>query len=168
MSKVSILTNMKRKVNTVLINHVANLLVLLTIIMVTSCSGLKEDIEFKGIKNVVVDGTTEPRLKAEAFFYNPNNKRMRLKKIDVEVFANGKKVAEIDQKLTTVIPAHDNFSIALDVKLAMKELGFLDTLLGMIGGKKMEIQYKGSLKLTYHGLPIRVPVDYKDQIRVKF
>lgn len=165
MSKVSILTNMKRKVNTLLMR---NLIWLLALLMVASCNGLKEDIQFKGIKNVVVDGTTEPRLKAEAFFYNPNNTRMHLKKIDVEVFANGKKVAEIDQKLTTLIPARDQFSIPLDVKLAMKELGFLDTLLGMIGGKKMDIQYKGSIKLTYHGFPIRVPVDYKDQIRVKF
>ncbi|HEY8936210.1 MAG TPA: LEA type 2 family protein [Cyclobacteriaceae bacterium] len=159
---------MNRKVHIEFTSHITTVLVLLTIVMITSCHGLKEDIEFRGIKNVVVDGTTEPRLKAEAFFYNPNDTRMRLKKIDVEIFANGKKVAEIDQKLTTVIPARDQFSISLDVKLAMKELGFLDTLLGMIGGKKMEIQYKGSLKLTYHGFPIRVPVDYKDQIRVKF
>jgi hypothetical protein len=54
------------------------------------------------------------------------------------------------------------------VKLALKELGFMDTLFGMLGGKKFQIEYKGFLKLTYHGFPIRVPVNYKDEIRVKF
>ena len=134
----------------------------------TSCDAPKEQIVLRRIKDVVVDGTTEPRLKAEAIFYNPNDVRLKLKKIDITIFANGKKVAEIDQKLTTAIPSQKEFSIPLEVKLAMKELGFMDTLLGMIGGKKMQIQYKGHLKLTYHGFPIRVPVDYKDEIRVKF
>jgi len=115
-----------------------------------------------------VDATTEPTLKANAMFYNPNNTRMKLKHIDIDVFLKGKKVAEVDQKLALLIPAKGEFSIPLEVKLAMKELGFIDTLLGMIGGKKMEIQYVGHLKLTYHGFPIRVPVDYKDEIKVKF
>ena len=93
---------------------------------------------------------------------------MRLKKIDVDIYISGKKVGEVDQDLTTIIPANDEFTVPLEVKLAMKDFGILDTLFGMLGAKRMEIQYKGSLKLTYHGLPIRVPVDYKDEIRLNF
>jgi len=43
----------------------------------------------------------------------------------------------------------------------------LDTLLGMLGGKKLNVHYKGALKLNYHGMPIRVPVDYKDEVRIR-
>ncbi len=142
--------------------------VLVLLFIVTGCTLPKDEIVLRQIKDVVVDAASEPTLKANAVFYNPNNVRMRLKKINVEVFVDGKKVAHVNQDLKTIIPARDEFSIPLEVKLAMKELGFMDTLFGIIGGKKFKVEYKGVLKLTYHGLPIRVPVEFNDEIRIKF
>jgi LEA14-like dessication related protein len=142
-------------------------LLLIICLLFAGCQRPKEPIVLRQIKDVVADASSEPKLKAEAVFYNPNKIRMKLRKIKVDVFINGKRTAEIDQDFRTVIPAQDEFSVPLEVKLAMKELGFLDTVLGMIGGKKMEIRYVGSLKLTYHGVPVRVPVDYKSEIKIK-
>jgi LEA14-like dessication related protein len=144
------------------------LIFLILLLALSSCDTPKEPIVLRGIRDVVVDGTTDPKLKAKVIFYNPNDTRMKLKKINIDIFSNGKKVGQVDQKLTTEIPAKNEFTIPLEVHLAIKELGFVETLLSMIGGKKMQIQYKGHLKLTYHGFPIRVPVDYNDEIRVKF
>lgn len=142
-------------------------LIILISSIFTACEHPKEPIVLRQVRDVVADASSEPKLKAEAIFYNPNNIRMKLRKIKVDVFINGKRTAEIDQDFKTVIPAQKEFSVPLEVKLAMKELGFLDTVLGMIGGKKMEIRYVGSLKLSYRGIPIRVPVDYKSEIRIK-
>jgi LEA14-like dessication related protein len=137
-------------------------------LMLGNCQKPDQPIELKRIKDVVVDATTDPMLKAQAVFHNPNNVRMRLKKIKIDIIINGKKTGEIDQDLKTVIPARSEFTVPLEVKLAMKEVGFLDTIFSMLGGKKFAVQYKGVLKLSYHGVPIRVPVDYNDEIRVKF
>src|SRR5690606_23766900 len=101
-------------------------------------------------------------------FYNPNKVRGRLKNISVDIYVNGKKTANVDQKLKTLIPAQSEFTVPIEVKLAMKELGFMDTVLGMIGGKKFEVRYEGYVKLSYRGVPIKVPVNYKDEIRVRF
>lgn len=133
-----------------------------------ACAKPDQDIVLRQIKDVVVDASSEPMLKANAVFYNPNRVRGRLKKIDVEIFVNGKKAASVDQKLKTVIPAAAEFTVPIEVKLALKELGFMDTLFGMIGGKTFQIHYKGSLNLSYHGLPLHVPVDYKDEARIRF
>ena len=65
--------------------------------------------------------------------------RGRLKKIDVEIFVNGKKAASVNQTLKTSIPAASEFTVPLEVKLAIKELGVMDTIFGMIGGKKFDI-----------------------------
>jgi hypothetical protein len=46
-------------------------------------------------------------------------------------------------------------------------MGFLDTIFGIIGGKKMKIEYKGSISITYKGVPIKVPVKYQSEIRVR-
>jgi LEA14-like dessication related protein len=133
-----------------------------------SCQKPDQDIVLKQVKDVVADATSEPTLRAEAIFFNPNKISGKLKNIDVEIFVNGKKAGKVDKAYKIKIPANGEFSVPLEVKLNMKELGTLDTILGMIGGKKFDIKYVGKLNLTYHGLPVRVPIDYKSQIRVSF
>jgi LEA14-like dessication related protein len=137
-------------------------------VALSGCKKPEEDIVLRQIRDVVVDANTEPMLKANAIFYNPNKVRGRLKKIDIEIFVNGKKAASVDQSLKTAIPAASEFTVPLEVKLALKEMGVLDTIFGMIGGKKFKIRYKGTLRLTYHGFPINVPVDYEDDVRLSF
>jgi LEA14-like dessication related protein len=155
-------------------NNIFTLFVRFTIIILfgTVLYGCKtgdyEEIKLKQIRDVVVDANTDPHLRATAIFFNPNNKQGRLKKINVDIYVNGKKAGKIDQKLHTLIPANGEFSVPLEVQLAIKELGFFDTLLGVLGGKKFEVRYEGSLKLTYHGIPFRVPVKYTDEVRIRF
>jgi LEA14-like dessication related protein len=139
-----------------------------SVVLVTSCQRPKEEIVLRQIKDVVVDATSDPLLKANAIFFNPNDVGGKLKRINVDIFVNGKKAASVNQELKTVIPANAEFTIPLEVKLAIKELGFMDTLLGVIGGKTFEVRYEGFLKLTYHGFPLNVPVRYKDDVRIRF
>jgi LEA14-like dessication related protein len=136
--------------------------------MFTSCERPKEDIVLRHVKDVVADATSDPMLKAEAVFYNPNSMHGKLKHINVEIFVNGKKAGIVKQDFKIKIPAKGEFSVPLEVKLNMKELGLLDTILGMIGGKRFDIRYVGDLRLSYHGIPVKVPVDHKSQIRVSF
>ena len=142
--------------------------VLLMFVVMSGCKGPDEKIVLRKIRDVVVDASTEPILKANAVFFNPNDMRGKLKRINVEVFVDGKKAAVVNQKLKTHIPAKGEFIVPLEVKLSIKELGFMDTLLGVIGGKKFEVRYEGSLKLSYRGFPLNVPVHYKDEVRIKF
>ena len=144
-----------------------SLFILLSVV-ITGCKRPKEDIVLRQIKDVVVDATSDPMLKANAIFYNPNSMRGKLKKIDVDIYVDGKKAASVNQQLKTQIPAQAEFTVPLEVKLNIKELGFMDTLFGLIGGKKFEVRYEGVLKLSYHGVPINVPVKYRDEVRIRF
>lgn len=136
--------------------------------LVSACKRPDEKIVLRRIKDVVVDATSSPVLKANAVFFNPNDMRGKLRRINVDIFVDGKKAASVNQMLKTVIPANAEFSVPIEVKLAIKELGFMDTILGVIGGKKFEVRYEGTLKLSYHGFPINVPVNYRDEVRIRF
>ena len=142
--------------------------VLVMLVIAAGCQKPDQEIVLRHINDVVLDATSEPMLKANAIFYNPNKMRGRLKKIDVEIFVNGKKAASVEQTFKTSIPAVSEFTVPLEVRLAIKDLGVMDTIFGMIGGKTFEVHYKGSLKLSYRGFPINVPVDYKDDVRLRF
>lgn len=137
------------------------------ILILYSCKP-EEPIEFKYIKNVVVDLSAGPLLRGEAVLYNPNKTKIKIRKIKVDIYVEGKKSGEVDQKLNFMIPAEREFSIPLEVKVSLREIGLQDALQGILGGKNLEVRYKGSVKINYHGLPVGIPVDYKSEIRVKF
>lgn len=140
---------------------------LIALLIVQGC-GPKEDIQFKYVKDVIVDANIEPTLKGNAVLYNPNKQRMKLRKVNVDVYVNEKKMARIDQDPSLLIPAEAEFTIPLEVKLNMKEIGFMDTLFGVLGGKKMKVRYKGTISVTYKGIPVRIPVDYESTVNLRF
>jgi LEA14-like dessication related protein len=137
-------------------------------IMMTGCSGPKEKVVLKDIRDVVVDSNTDPRLKANAIFYNPNKEQGKLRGIHVDIYVNGKKAGVVNQDVKIKIPARGEFTVPLEVALSIKELGFMDTLMGVLGGKTFNIRYEGHLRVTYHGLPIRIPVNYEDKVKIRF
>ena len=71
-------------------NRSAQLLFLALFVLV-SCAKPEEEIVLRHIRDVVVDASSEPMLKANAVFFNPNDMRGKLRKIDVEIFVDGKK-----------------------------------------------------------------------------
>jgi hypothetical protein len=127
----------------------------------------KEDVVLRQIREVVVDAEPEPTLTAKAVLFNPNKMRMKLRKMNIEIFVDGKKAALIDQDIDLEVPANGEFIVPLKAKLNLKEMGLLDTIFGILGGKKLNVHYKGSISITYKSIPIKVPVDYKNEVRIK-
>jgi LEA14-like dessication related protein len=129
----------------------------------------KEQVVLRAIENVeLVPGQgVDPILKADARFYNPNKIRMKIKAIELDVFIDGKKTARVDQKLKSVIKSQSEFTLPLEVQLSMKEIGLVDALLGLFGGKKYLLNYKGHIKVTIKGFPLRIPVDYTKEVKLR-
>ena len=145
-----------------------NIFYFLLLLLVTACVP-KEEVVLRSIKNEKLETSADGDqvLKADAIFYNPNNVRMKLKEINIEVFVNGKKSAHSDQKFNSLIKAKSEFTVPLEIKLSLKDLGLLDTILAFLGGKKYEIQFKGHLRIKVNGFTFKVPVDHKEELRMK-
>lgn len=145
-----------------------NLILFFFLIITLTACGDYDAVQLRQIKNVVADVTDDPTLKAEALFYNPNNKNGKLKAINVDVYVEGKKAAVVKQKLKIKVPAKGEFTVPLLVKINLKEQGIMNTLLSVLGAKRLKVRYKGHVRISYHGLPIIVPVDHEEEIRVRF
>lgn len=150
--------NMKRLIFVVLI---------LTMIL-GSCQRPEEAPVFKRVDNIEVTGINgkEAYLNADAHFYNPNDVRMKLSKVEVDVEIEGNKIGTIRQSLKTKIPAMSEFKIPLDATFDMTQVGFLQSVFSILGGKKLKVHYKGFIKVSMHGIPVKVPVDYEDEVRL--
>jgi LEA14-like dessication related protein len=127
----------------------------------------KKDIELKQIKSVVGDISDEPMLKAQVVFFNPNKQKGTLKRINADVFVKDKKVAVVDQQVKVKVPSQGEFTLPLEVKLNLKESGVINTLLSLVGARKIKVRYKGHVKVIYHGLPVTIPIDHEEEVSVR-
>lgn len=128
-----------------------------------------ERIVFKNIREITVEPGPQgdPLVRGLALFHNPNRVRMSLREINLEVFVDGKKAAHVQQRPKIRIPARGDFSVPIEMQLSLKELGLLNTLRNLLGGKKYSLRYVGYLRVRVHGVVVKVPVDYQDELRLK-
>src|SRR4051812_39730405 len=117
------INSVQQKTNNILVINARYVFILL--LFVISCRTPKEEIVLRQIKDVVVDSGSSPKLKARATFFNPNDTRIKLKKIDIEIFVSGKKVGTVNQDLKLIIPPKDEFFVDIEVLLALKELNIV-------------------------------------------
>ncbi len=141
----------------------------IVLLIFSGCKGPEEAPEFKYVENVRVTNVTDKEafLNADAVFYNPNDMGMTLRAIDVDVSIEGKEVGRIEQSEKIRIPASSEFSVPLGGTFNIGDVGVLNTVLGMLGGKKLMVRYTGHIKVTMNGLPMRVPVDYEGEVKLR-
>ena len=140
---------------------------LLMIVLAGSCAP-KEQVEFRKVLNVRLEAVAKtPTLKADLVFYNPNKGNAKLKKIEMDILLNDKSAGRIDQTLNQKIKGQSEFTVPIEVKLALKELGLLNTIINIFGGKKNEVRMLGKVRVSVHGFAISVPVDHKEEIKLK-
>jgi LEA14-like dessication related protein len=128
----------------------------------------KEAVQFRSVKNIVVDvGQGDPLVTGDALFYNPNKMRMKVKEINLEVLVDGKKAATVNDHPDLAVPAQAEFTVPVKAKLSLKELGLLDTLFSLLGGKKYELRYVGYIRVAVHGVTVKVPVNHRDEVKLR-
>lgn len=143
-------------------------LTLLACLLLASC-GPYQPVVLKSVKNVHVESLDREKAKltADASLHNPNQLRARLKKISVNVKVDGKDAATVDQKLKSIIKPKSDFIVPIEVYISLKEFGIMDTIFSLLSGKKYKVEYKGHLRMKVGGVPVKVPIEFEDEVRLR-
>ncbi len=92
---------------------------------------------------------------------------MKLKDVSVDILVDGNKSAEVKQHLNFPVPAQSDFSVPITANLTLKEGGLLNTVFGLLGGKKYEVVFTGYIRIGVRGISIKVPVSQKQEIKLR-
>ncbi len=92
---------------------------------------------------------------------------MKLKDVNVDILVDGNKSAEVKQHLNLPVPAQSDFSVPITANLTLKEGGLLNTVFGLLGGKKYEVVFTGFIRIGVRGISIKVPVSQKQEIKLR-
>ncbi len=143
----------------------------LLIFLISSCS-VNEQPVFVKVDNVKVSSFSGDtiRLKAEAFFTNPNDVGGKISTDEIKVIVNGAEVAQVSSEEFKV-PAREEFIVPLVVVIPAKKVfgnnknGILGGLLNSLLKKSIKVQFKGDIKYNVLGFSSVYPVDEIQEIK---
>jgi hypothetical protein len=146
---------------------------ILSLLLFTSCSLTKQPV-FVKIDNVKVMHFSSDtlRLKAVAFFENPNNVGGKISTDEMKVIVNGVEVAQVFSDKFRV-PAKKIFQIPLQANILTKDIlkgfktGLLSGLINTVLAKKIMIRIKGNLQYDVYGFKKEFLVDKTEEIKIK-
>lgn len=151
---------------------------LLSGLFFTSCSDMEYPV-FQKIENLKLAGVNiiagKVDMTGDATFFNPNDVGVDISKIDLDVFAEGKKVANISQDVQARMKANSDFTLPIRAKLDIKDLigngegSLKDRLSGLLKKEKKEIEIRttGKIWVKVLGSEIEIPCDYTEKYELK-
>lgn len=150
------------------------LLFFTVVLAIVGCSVKKKPVFLKidDIKIVAMTADTI-RLKANAFFKNPNDIGGKLATDEIKVLVNGTELAQVSSEEFKV-PARDEFSIPLKVAIPAEKVfgnnknGILGGLLNSLLNKSVKVQFKGDLRYKVFGFSHVYTIDKTENIKIKF
>ena len=147
---------------------------LVLVLILSSCSLQKEPVFIK-VDNVKVlsFAADTMKLKANAFFENPNDVGGKISTDDIKIFINNTEVAQVFSEKFKV-PSKAAFSIPLTANIATKNIlnsnknGVLGGLLNSFLTNKVNVRIKGNLEYVVFGFKRDFLIDKTAEIKIKF
>tara|TARA_B110000091_G_scaffold161649_1_gene172382 strand:+ start:212 stop:670 length:459 start_codon:yes stop_codon:yes gene_type:complete len=141
-------------------------------LLISSCAVNKKPIFIKvdDVKIVAVTSDTI-RLKAAAFFENPNAVGGTISTDEIQLIVNGTPIASIFVNEFKV-PAKASFSVPLSAVIPTKKV-FQNNKNGILGGlinsflkKSIKLRFKGNLKYKVFGFSKTYPIDQIQEVKL--
>ena len=112
------------------------------------------------------------RLKANAYFKNPNDVGGKIATDQIKVIVNGAELAQVSSEEFKV-PSKKDFTIPLSVVIPAKRVfennknGILGGLINTLLNKTIKVQFKGDLRYKVLGFSKVYPVDKTQEIKLR-
>lgn len=90
---------------------------------------------------------------------------MKLRQVKIDVYLDGEKSAFVDQDSKVIAKAKSEFTIPVTLNLA-EGVRIQDLLIDVLKGKKYQVRYLGHLKVNVNGLPMRIPIDHTEELKL--
>jgi len=135
------------------------------LILINGCSG-PSDLEFRKVSNVKFSMMGKPKVTADVVLYNPNRIAMELRSADLDIRIDGKSAGKVNQTFQLKLPKQSEFVLPVEVGLSLRESGLLGTLLGMVNGKTLKVEFMGEVKVKIKSVPASVRVYHTEEIKL--
>jgi LEA14-like dessication related protein len=126
----------------------------------SSCGSLKEP-KLLGIENVRVSrfGLKESSLTLSLHYFNPNNKRLKIKKVEGDAWLDGNLLGHFSIDSLVRIPSLGDFRLPVELKIDMSH--FIENISAAIMDKQVTLKVHGMAKAGKGFIFINYPIHYE-------
>jgi len=146
------------------------LIVILPLIIILGCNRPEAPI-FETIREVKIKEQTDDLITITAFadFYNPNNYKIILKKADIDLLLNDKKISSLEQDFDLKIEKQSKFTVPLEATFSQSQINenLISSAIKILMGRKLTINYIGNIKVKAYGVRIKVPINGESKIDIR-
>ena len=139
----------------------------LSSIIIISCRA-PQGFDYRDVKNITIEklGFDSSTLKMELVYFNPNNFGVTLKNVDCEIYIDKKYLGHYNLDTIMLIEKKSEFALPSTIKVNMKNI--YKNALNLLFSKEVEVNVKGTTKVSKFGFNITVPFNYinKHQINM--
>lgn len=136
-----------------------------------ACNVQKEPVFIKVDNVKIISFASDTlKLKANAFFENPNDVGGKISTDEIKVFVNGEELAQVSSEEFNV-PARNDFTVPLIAAIPTKKIlesnknGILGGLLNSLTKRSVNVQLKGDLKYKVLGFSSTYSVDMTQEVK---
>ena len=147
--------------------------VLLLFSVLFSACTFTEKPEFLRIENLKANkvSLTNINITSDAVFFNPNDIGYEVVESNIDVFINDKLIGKAKQIETINIDRKGNFSLPLEINYSPQEIlkdskDLFSSILFNVLTQKIDLTFKGNIKLQKAGIPIEIPLEYKHTLKL--
>lgn len=124
--------------------------------------------EFRGLEKIDLIGATlegELVFTGQAVFFNPNSVGLDVTGMDLEVFINDKKVADVEQSVSLEAKAQSEFVLPLEIRVPISDVySDIGDLLGsFLSTKVVDLKVQGEVRVKVLGVTFGVPFSHEEQ-----
>ena len=142
------------------------ILVVLSCIFFTSCFSYKE-LELGDVSSVKVNKVANGGIEIQAGMQikNPNGYKIKVKRIDADLFVNGQKIGKINLSKKVVLPRKSDQLQEFNVNTQLSNL--ISAVPSLLFGGNINLQMKGSIKGKVFIFSKRFPLEAEKNISAR-
>jgi LEA14-like dessication related protein len=127
-----------------------------------------QGFDYRDVRNIKIDklGFDKTALTLDLVYFNPNNFGVTLKNVECEIFINNNYLGHY--KLDTIMKIEKKSEFVLPSKIQVDMKNIYKNTLNVILNKEIELNVKGSTRVSKFGVTINVPFDYKGKHKLSF
>ncbi len=125
-----------------------------------------QGFDYRDVRNMKIEkiGFDKTSLKMDLIYFNPNNFGVTLKNVDCDIYIDNNFLGHYKLDTIMKIEKRSEFSLPSNIQIEMKNV--YKNALSILINKEIELNVKGSSKVSKFGITITVPFDYKGKHRL--
>ena len=117
--------------------------------------------------NISLNGFASVDFNCDANFFNPNEKKIILKHVDIEVNVDGTFLTSISRDYDLELAPGTHFTVPVEANIPLKNINLNEALALFKNSKQTKnVHFMGKIRVKMYGMNFKIPINHQENIQL--